>query len=42
MPPDTTFWCEYGLIWERIKLTWNLRVAAEEAGAVEAAKARCP
>jgi hypothetical protein len=42
MPPDTTFWCEYGLIWERIKLTWNLRMAAEEAGAVEAAKARCP
>jgi hypothetical protein len=41
MPPDTAFWCEYGLIWERIKLTWNLRMTAEEAGAVEAAKARC-
>jgi hypothetical protein len=42
MPPDTTFWCEYGLIWERIKLTWNLQMTMEEAGAVEAAKARCP
>jgi hypothetical protein len=42
MPPDTAFWCQYGLMWERIKITWNLRMSAEEVAAVEDAKGRCP
>jgi hypothetical protein len=42
MPPDTTFWCQYGLVWERIKITWSLSMPAEEIAAVEDAKERCP
>jgi hypothetical protein len=41
MPPDTAFWCQYGLAWERIKTTWNLSMSAEEVAAVDDAKRRC-
>lgn len=41
MPPDTTYWCTYATIWERVKRTWALEISEEEAVAIEVGKGRC-
>lgn len=42
LPPDTTFFCEYATMWERIKTNWRLAMTDEERTAVATTTARCP
>lgn len=41
MPPDTTFWCDYVTIWERIKNRWQLTMTSPERARVDGIKAGC-
>ena len=41
LPPNESYWCEYGQDWIRIKQAWGLSVTSAEAQALEEMLARC-